>query len=325
MNNKNLLLSLLTTVLVFGLTGGSYGQDVTVSGFADIIYTQFNETVEPENGTPNLSERKFTVTGEVDFEKKVDPVTFRMDLDIPVTGNQAANITAGTSLNIEQAKFIWALPQAKALGLSLTGGAFNAPIGFEAQDAPDMLQTSNGQLFALVPSNLAGVMLSGAVGPVKLDAYYANEWIGNTSEENSVGALITLSPIEKTSLAVGLIHPTKSVGNQDVVDVVLTTEMIPTLLVAVEYLQDRNTDAYGITLNHSHGNHGLTVRYDMVDNDLTGQDPYTLTIAPSLVLSSMLSTVLEWKYTETDAPAGFVPPAGDGDGNLLTLEFVVTF
>ena len=317
---------------------------VKISGFADIIIDLSDEALDDvcadSDGKPaNCAERKTSVVGEVDFEKQNGPLTFRLDLDIPSIGNEAAGTAPRTDIGIEQAKFIWAVPGAEAGKLTLTGGIFNAPIGFEAQDAPDMLQTTNGQLWALVPANLAGVMFSGGAGPVAVSVYAANEWRANDAEENSMGGLLTLTPVDIVSLSVGYLTSPDAAGavapavegDGNVLDAVATltvpaTEKVNTLL-AVEFLQDEHNSGLGVTANVTHNTshpHGLTIRYDSVDCDLESiycggeRKPTSLTVAGNVALAENLTTVLEWRSNDPDI-------SGVDATDVILLEFIATF
>lgn len=344
-----------------GSVPASEAGEFKVSGFADIIITLSDESsddagFDADGNSANSTEEKTSVTAEVDFEYVEGPVTFRLDLDVPSLGNEAAGVgpLAG-DIGIEQAKFIWAIPGAEMLNFRLTGGAFNAPIGFEAQDAPDLLQVTNGQLWALVPSNIAGVMVSGGVGPVNLDLYAGNEWRNNDSEENSFGALLTIAPIEAVSLSVGYLAapdttpagppvppattaPTAKTDGS-ILDVVLSGTISPKedfdLLLVGEFLQDEFNTGWAIVANAMHNTpsfpHGLTIRYDSVDAEiesvygngffaLTEETNFSsLTVAVTVGLAENLSTLVEWKRFETDASV--TPDSSD----LASLEFIATF
>jgi len=331
--------------LMFPWTSQAADEGLKISGFADIIITLSDEASDDlgtdSDGKPaNATERKTGVTGELDFEKQNGPVTFRLDLDVPSIGNEAAGMSSLGDIGIEQAKFIWAIPGAEAGNLTLTGGVFNAPIGFESQDAPDMLQTTNGQLWALLPANLAGVMLSGGAGPVAVSVYAANEWRANNAEENSMGGLVTLTPIDLFSLNVGYltsedsagaVAPAKGDGN--VLDAyanfnIPAGENLKGILV-FEYLQDEHNSGMGVTANLTHKTahpYGLTVRYDSVDCEDESvycgagveATPTTLTVAGNVAVAENLSTVLEWKKTDPDL-------SGVDATSAILLEFVATF
>ena len=364
MKTLSLVVSFLAATLMV-LTGAqiSLAGDLKVSGFADIVTTIIDEgsdddEFDSDGNLANSAETKTDIAAEVDFEYTEGSVTARLDLDIPSIGNEAAGLSPVGDIGIEQAKFVWMIPGADMVGLKLTGGAFNAPIGFEAQDAPDLYQTSNGQLFGLVPSNLAGFMVSGGMGPVALDIYFANEWRFNQAEENSVGGLLTITPIEMASLAVGYItSPDQVAGvsaDENVLDIVLTGELSGLsvtqnitdikVLGALEYLMDENNSAFAVVLNVTHETahpHGLTLRYDSVDcdgssgtnpgsfycgvdglelNPLTDHTPTSLTVAIFAAISDNLSALVEYRMDDLDDST-----LVDDSLNTATLEFVATF
>jgi hypothetical protein len=70
---------------------------------------------------------------------------------------------------IEQVYFAWK----PANTFTVLGGVFNSPIGWEASDAPDMYQTSSGQIAAILDAemllhgnNVAGLAGAATFGPV---------------------------------------------------------------------------------------------------------------------------------------------------------------
>lgn len=247
MKKKNTVLGLLTAgaLLVSG-AALSHAGDLKITGFADIQYYISNDqpTIDKATGK-NIVENQFVVKGEIDFEKEVENVTFRMDLDFPsgetgpktigrtladtnmsVTGMPAGS--ASFADNIEQLKFVLALTGKEAGNLSLTGGIFNSPIGYELQDAPDRNFISFGQLRSMVPFNLGGVRLAASHGPVSASVLYTDEWrsvaaakdsgnpgavtVGNwtlpTSEENSFGGTLAFNPMPEVGLSIGYLFST---------------------------------------------------------------------------------------------------------------------
>lgn len=325
--------------------GFAQDSELKVIGFADIILTFMDEgkdgaEIDVDGNPANSTEGKTSVDAEVDFEYSEGGFTLRLDLDIPANGNEARGV-AGSPGNagIEQANFVWALPGGQDKGLTLTGGAFNAPIGFELQDAPDKLQTTNGQLFNLVPSNLAGFMISGGIDTLSLDLYYVNEWIANQAQDNSFGGLLSLNPIPVVGIALGYISSPEKVGDEDVLDLVLSGTMsLKTdieILGPLELLKDGNNHAWAIVFNGTHNSpkypHGLTLRYDSVDCGATTascKDPATglpveatptsLTLAVFASLTENLKALLEWRTNDSDV-------SGVDPTDRLTWEFVAMF
>lgn len=297
---KGFLFGFATLFLLAG--SNLYAEEAKVSGYAD-IWTNLSNS----DATKVL---KTSANAEVDIEKKVGPVSVRVDVDLPAAA-------------IEQAKFV------RAIGgnASFTGGIFNAPIGFESQDAPDKLQFSNGQLFDLVPSNLSGLMFSWWGGPASVDLYFANDSVGQadapTGFDNSIGTQVKVKAGSVADVAVGYITTERTPtgpapkGNGNALDLVVSTGIIPNMLVALEVLQDENNDGLGLTARYTHDKHGLTFRWDSVENTPAKTEATSTTLALTCAMDEGLTTVLEWKSTD---------PGGTGKKmDAITLEWVATF
>ncbi|MFQ5677477.1 MAG: outer membrane beta-barrel protein [bacterium] len=325
--------------MVISSAGLGLADDLMISGFAETNVDITDEAKDKKCTSPtspalttNCDELQFIATAEVDFERKQGDVTVRVDLDFPALG-QKNNIM----VEIEQAKFDWAIPAGSEIGLNLTAGVFNSPIGFEAQDSPDKLQVSNGQLFGLAPSNLAGVQLAAGNNMVNGSILFANDWnnptpktAGTVGEENSFGATLAISPMPEAVLSVGYLDSGLSsipvtagtAATEALLDIILSGTLMPTpdvsLLYALEYLSDEVRDGSGITLHAMHGKHGLTIRYDMVETDGVAAEPTTLTVALSCKgISDNLKTNLEWKSTDPDTTVSST--------DEIVLQFVMMF
>jgi len=339
-------------IMVVGASGIGRADDLKVSGYGDITLDLLDETRDNACSSPtsatldtNCDEFQFNTTAEVDFEKKQGPVTVRLDLDFPAVtgvGTTAGGNNIVANIDMEQMRFDWMLPVGSELGLTLTGGVFNSPIGFEAQDAPDKLQVTNGQLFGLVPSNLAGLKLSGGNNMVNGGLIFANDFrnampnlLGGVGEEHSAGAIVSFTPMPEVGLTVGYLDsgilPTEAIINAIVSGTVMPSQDL-SLLYALEYVGDEVNTGMGITLHAKHGKHGLTVRYDMVDCDpgsssglctagapgSPNEEPTTLTLAFQCSLEENLKLNLEWKSTDPDS--GSAPKT-----DQATLQFVALF
>lgn len=351
-------------LFLFGAHKANAGE-LNINGFADIIYTIGSEPTNKagfnSNGNPaNSADRKTSVAGEVDFEYTEGPVTVRIDLDIPGSsstsmvdvsdlqdGSVLVPVTDTNGVGVEQARADWMIPGGEALKLTFTGGAFNAPIGFEAQDAPDLYQTTNGQLWNLVPSNLVGGMLSAEYSIISGSVYAANEWRANDSEENSLGGLITVTPISALSVSAGyLTSPTHAgaalpaKGDGDILDIVASASHTfggkHSVMLVGEYLKDEFNTGYAGVLNFSCENdflpHAVTVRYDNVDADMESNygaglmgaalaedaEFESLTVALTVGLAENLDTLVEWRRDDADVP-------GIHNQDVLSLEFIATF
>lgn len=113
---------------------------------------------------------------EVDFQQRTaGDLVLRADLESDGDGN----------LGLEQGWLKLPLPLLK--DLSLTVGKFNAPMGVELLDAPDMLQFSHSLLFDNgLPTNLSGALVEGPlVGPVDFKLFVVNGWDVNDESNPS--------------------------------------------------------------------------------------------------------------------------------------------
>ena len=326
---------LMAALIVVGSAGLGHAGDLVTSGFVDITLPLTNEVADGTCGSPatpggtttNCTELQFGATMEVDFEKKQGPVTVRVDLDFPVTAGVGTGNNLLGAIITEQMRFDLAIPGGEGLNLNLTTGVFNSPIGFEAQDAPDLLQTTNGQLFALVPSNLAGLRLSGGNDMVSGSLIFVNDW-NNTlpqvtagfGEENSVGITLAVNPMPIVGLSFGYLS-SAGLPTEDLINVIVSGTVMPSadldLLYAVEFVSDEINDGLGITLNATHGKHGATIRYDMVETTGSAAEPTTLTVALLCQAADNLGVVVEWKSSDPDTAASAT--------DALGLEFVATF
>ena len=340
MKKSNAVLSLFAAgAMIVGGAGLSYADDLKVSGFGAIDFYVSSEANDNQcsdtNGNPNRTnckEMQFNVPyAEVDFEKTVGSVTVRLDLDFNGTGN---NIAAD---DVEQMRFDWMLPVGQELGLTLTGGIFNSPVGFESQDAPDKLQVSNGQLFNMVPSNLAGIQLAAGTDMVSGSLLFTNDWrdpvpfatnaptatppVNSVGEENTLGATLAITPMPEVGLSIGYLGSGIK-PNEDTLDIILSGTIMPSedlsLLYALEYVTNEKQDGMGITLNAMHGKHGATVRYDTVETDGVTAEPTSLTVALLCSLEENLKVKLEWRDDDPDV-------AGISSTDATTLQFVALF
>ncbi len=333
--NTSVLSLFVAGAMVFGGAGLSHADDLKVSGFGAINLSIIDEASDnpkacqdPSNNasSTNCNELQFSVPyAEVDFEKKVGSVSVRLDLDFNGTSN---NIGGD---DVEQMRFDWMLPVGQELGLTLTGGIFNSPVGFEAQDAPDKLQVTNGQLFDMVPSNLAGAQVSAGTSMVGGSLIFANDWrdFGNTptapatqslGEENTFGATLAITPMPEVGLSVGYLDSALK-PLEGLLDIVLSGTIAGSadhsLLYALEYVQNETQDGMGVTLHAKHGKHGLTLRYDKVETDGSSAEPTSLTVAFLCSLEENLKLKAEWRQDDPDTAAKKTDAA--------TLQFVALF
>ncbi len=305
---KSIISGFATLALLAGSVAGANAADV--SGYAN-IWTNLS------SDTASTTELKTSVGAEVDFEKTMGKSNVRLDVDLK-------DSSKGAAVAIEQAKFTQQLHS----NLSLTGGRFNSPIGFEKQDSPDKWQFSNGQLFAGRPANLDGLMVSWWGGPATVDVIFANDWQGQadttTDFDHSIGVRgsVKAGPV---NIALGYLTSERTPtdvtpGSGDLLNVVILGTQGP-ITGVFEYHADDAQDGWGLTGNYVHGKHGVTLRYDSVEADVPvpGDDASTsLTLGLSCKMWESVTTKLEWRQDDSGV-------AGEPKTDALTLQWVGTF
>jgi len=219
---------------------------------------------------------------------------------------------------------------------SITLGKFNAPIGFEMLDAPDMYQYSHSLVFDnCLPTNLSGLMGNYQVmDALGIAAYVVNGWDNNseTNDPLSVGGRIGLSLEESLPLSLGVSaiigkdRAVKTSGDEDlsVFDVDFSLNPTETWLIGGEInigsVTDNADQEYGWTglllmTNYSFGEHfGITLRYDQVSDgdgivfgdinlltpELDGQTRSSLTISTLVSLGNGMSALIEYRINMSD-------------------------
>ena len=303
---KNKLVPLVTLLSIPSL---GFAAGATVSGFADITYSNNNDT------------SVFLANAELDVSKKLsDKVNVRIDTDLALAGNGGTNAGLSgpsDSAVLEQAYFSFAATK----GVTVLGGVINNPIGWEKEDAPDMYQISKGQLYgildgqtALYGNNIAGVAVAGEVGPATITVAALNEIGHNDLEKNSFAAVINAAPIKDLDLELGYV--TQEAGAGNVLDVNATYSIMGAT-VGVEYLMPEELidSAVGLTVNYVINNmFNATVFYDMV-TPATGDDTTSYAVALTANLDKNLTVAAEY-YNYND---------GNDDDPAVGLEFIATF
>jgi len=298
------------TVLA-ALPAAAFAGSANVSGFADITYTNDNDT------------SVFLANAEIDVSNKLsDQVSVRLDTDLSLAGNGGGNAGLSgpaDSAVIEQAYFAYT----PIKEVTVLGGVFNNPIGWDKEDAPDMYQISKGQIWnildgqtALYGNNIAGVAVAGGVGPATITVAALNEIGHNDLEKNSYAAVVNVTAVKGLDVELGYV--TQEAGAENVLDINATYSMMGAT-VGLEYLMaDKVVDsAMGITLNYQINKmFGATVMYDTVSYEASGtDDTASYAIAVSANLASNLVVAAE--YYSTDV-------SGDDDPKV-GLEFIASF
>lgn len=348
--------SLKRTVIsmaVAGMCGAAVADaaevDVAVSGFADISFVATDDaTAEVAGKSP--TEGKFGSAAEVDIVGTLnDKITVRVDADLDLVTNGGANVAGSDSGRIEQAFFAVTATE----DVTVLGGVFNSPIGWEAEDITGMYQISHGQIWDILDgqttldgNNVAGLAAAVNLGMVTVTAGLLND-LQQTNEENSVALVVDASPVTGVDVQLGYVTQasrTDSAGTgtygsqgtvvgsaEDVLDLNATYRR-DDLTLAIEYLMtDKVIDAaYALVGNYKFGNgFGATARFDSVgygDPFAAVEDTDTLTLAGSYAWADNLTVMAEWRSQSDDNDTNTVPGGGViADGDLVQLKFVGTF
>jgi len=211
--------------------GFAAAADSKVSGFADISYINadadrdyFGDGIDSTilgDGKENKETSAFVANAEVDFASKLsDIVSVRVDTDLSLAindGNNASSITGGPadSAVIEQAYFAASVAE----GVTVIGGVFNNPIGWQAVDVVDRIVSANLLTYkvlddqtALYANSIAGVAVAGDLGPVTVTGAVLND-IGGLTDKNSVALVVNATPVAGLDVELGYVTQEAGAGN----------------------------------------------------------------------------------------------------------------
>lgn len=300
--------------LVPALSTAAQIGSVTFDGFADVIYTMVDNTVDGANSDEN----RFVTSGEIDLATPVDEgIDVRFDLDLNPSGD-------GDSARFEQAYINWMLaPQ-----WTLKGGVFNNRLAWESEDAPDLYQISHGQLYEiwnaetsrLSGNNVAGVELGFTFDQIKLYAGLLND-LRNVPEEASFELAAEIQPLPNLNLVAGMI--TEDQGAETLFDVHGTWRWTQLLLGAEMLFAGEIYDlAFGFTANYAFTERlSGTVRYDFVSYDQNNIDETaSLTFAALCSVREHVFLNGEVRLNQDDNRVPII-----GDGAIVAVELLATF
>jgi hypothetical protein len=282
---------------------------------------------------------------EVDFMKN-----FGTELEVRADIEMLSNTTSDYEFNLEQAYFAYTIPGGQ--GITFTFGKYNAPIGFDGVDAPDLYQYSIAYISEFgVPSNLVGMMIAAPLGQIgTISGLIANGWDVNTdnNSDKTFGARLDFNLHEGVSMGMaGLYGPEKDDNPADkrtVFDMSLLMENVPNWTFgggfnwgnednsAISGDEDATWYGYLLMARYDFNDRfGTTFRFDYFD-DQDGarsgnmQKLSSFTICPGYQITEGLFTELEYRYTWSDEET-FETKSGEFKDNQshLVLEFVFTF
>lgn len=250
------------------------GQTVTISGFVDGSIAI--PTASPINPRFSLD------VAEIDFEKQIDEgISLRVDVDILID-----------SAELEQAYVsFW--------GISF--GKFNAPIGFEMIDAPDMYQFSHSLVFDYaLPLNLTGISYS-------RDFTQDIQFIGYVVNSDDIGPNLGDNPILGGRLGYGGIAGVEAGlsaifkgglsaifkgDGENIIDFDATITRMEKVTIGLEVNQGGfgpGELGYLLMVNWTSGRFGVTFRQDQLG------EAGTTTISPSFSIAEGALILFEYR------------------------------
>ncbi|MBU1698940.1 MAG: porin, partial [Candidatus Eisenbacteria bacterium] len=237
--------------------------------------------------------------------------------------------------------------------LNFTFGKFNAPIGFELPDAPDMYQFSHALVFDYgLPTNLTGAMLSvNVTKDADIGVYLVNGWddndLGRAGPKTFGGrAGYRLGDLGAVGLAAIMgseqdeIRKAVMTLDRTVVDVDLTLTPIPALEIGGEFnmgfveVNDVESEWMGmLAMVHYDFNKwfGLTGRFDWFDDpdDFVFESGLeetrtAITLAPTFVLGDGMGALLELRIDGSSEDV-FINSDGEPKASTTGLAFEMTY
>lgn len=306
---------------------------LAISGFVDASYA----------GNPDLGTDSFGLDQvELDLVRSLgERGGLRADLEWVKSGD-------AWELAVEQG-YLDYLP-AFAPRLTFTLGRFNAPLGFELLDAPDMFQYSHALVFThCLPSNLTGAMLAAPLGArADLRAYVVNGWDRNDLGEagpKTVGGRLGFSFGDLGGIGLAAINGSERLDSlaaveRRVVDCDLTLTPLPALRLGGELNLGRaEQDGVEATwtgfLAMLHYDFtpvlGLTLRYDWLDDAdgylFGGPEPQTRSayaVAPTFALGEGMGALIELRIDRSSEEV-FLDGDGEPSDATLGLAFEMTY
>lgn len=258
---------------------------IQISGFVDAAWSDTNG---PTKGGITLDQV------ELDIEYASDNVGLRFDLESTADGFGATPFEQG---------YIYYTFNGIGEGVTFTFGKFNAPIGWELLDAPDMYQYSHAMVFNnALPTNLTGASLASSFGIADLIVYAANGTDTNaantTTGVKTFGGRLGITPIEGINIGFSYLTGDNLGGVYQALkyrtyDIDLTLELVENLIIGAEFAKNKNWTA----LNATSQGYFVTAHYDFSDMfGVTGRfgqwDPDTAAVGKMTATTVALTAAL---------------------------------
>jgi hypothetical protein len=255
----SVIVLVLATQLVFAQD--SLIATTTISGFVDFYYSK--NVAQPSTRVNRLRnfdipENQFTLSlAEIVFQKKAEPVGFRIDLDFGTSNDIVHGIAPygttpyNTLTNFQQAYLTAVIPVGD--GLTLDAGKFITHMGYEVIESKDNWNYSRSLLFAwAVPYYHTGVRLTYPLASnLTATVHVVNGWnsVADNNDHKSIGLTLNYAPSPSTSIIVNAIDGFEQAagfdtGKKKVFDVIVIHQL---------------SDAFTLALNLDYGDERLAV------------------------------------------------------------------
>ena len=303
----NNLATIATVVLALACSQLNAQGQLLISGFID------GSTALPVDEGTNLG---FSFDQlEIDLEKELsETVSLRADIDFMVD-----------MVAVEQAYVSFKpIKFGELIAPVITFGKFNAPIGYELLDAPDMYQFSHSLVFDnALPTNLTGFSISQDLGAgLDLVAYIANGRDVNFADDSLVifGGRLGYGGVEGLGLGVSAIQ---NDAQDMIIDLDGEVTMVPNLILGFEFNTGGKDDTgdnisgWLVMANYAFSSFAITFR-----QDAWGAASST-TISPSYGIADGAGMLFEYRLD-----SGTFDEDGvyhKGKNTSAAIEFTFTF
>lgn len=330
--------TILLMAICFGATFSVLAEDaapLVLTGYVDTsLFVDLNEGAGDGGQTTNfgLDTVELNITKEINGRASV-----RTDIEFTEGG-----------IRLEQG-FV-TITDPLDMGLDIMFGKFNAPIGFEAVDAPDMYQFSHALVYDFgIPTDVVGINLSCApTDKVGLQVYVMNGWndgiIADNNEFKSVGVRGDIAVSETLALGLSGIAGPETAGNNDdflyTLDADFNFTAVENLLIGGEVnfggQQNATADGAATWFGFMAMGHydfcewlGGTLRFDFFDDSdgirLGMEDTrIAITAAATFVIADGFGSLVEVRIDSSDNDA-FVDSDGDPSSSQVTLAWEFTY
>ncbi|MFQ5456211.1 MAG: outer membrane beta-barrel protein [Nitrospirota bacterium] len=331
------MLSIVITIFFTSIHVRADETDIKITGFVDVSYSTDD----------NADTKDFNMDQiEVDIEREISGIaSLRTDLNF--TGTDPL-----TRDDIIEQGFV-TLTLLRGGDTTLTIGKFNAPIGFELLDAPDMYQFSHALVFKNgLPTNLTGLQVSKGLGDMAdISLYIVNGWdvMEDNNDGKTFGGRLGISPDDEIGLGLSYITGPEQDSNDDnnrsVLDIDASVSSIQNLLIGAEFNLgkeegigigggDANWLGYLVMMHYDLKDWvGFTFRYDYF-NDKDGQRTglgkevveQAVTFAPTFTIADGMGALIEYRKDFADTNA-FIDADGNpsDDNTVVAVEFTYSF